>query len=246
MSRRREAAAELDHLEPARHLAERVGEHLAVLARSGSSRPPRAARAAARGCGRRARRASRATSRARPGTPASRPGRRRRPPRPSRSRPRRSGGRSRGCKTGPLRPEPPVRRVRPPIQCGMLRDARRRASTVSVMSSVVALGPRGDDRDELRARRADQGRREALRPPLLVGAGRAQPDPGRRRRGPLLLGLRRQALPRLRVAARQRLDRPPAPEARRGDQGAGRQALHDRPADGDRAALARSRACSPR
>ena len=32
LRRRREAAAELDDLEPARHLAERVGEDLAVLA----------------------------------------------------------------------------------------------------------------------------------------------------------------------------------------------------------------------
>ena len=71
----------------------------------------------------------------------------------------------------------------------------------------------------------------------MVGAGLARPDRRRGRRGTLLLGLRRQALPRLRVAARQRLDRPPAPEGGRGDQGAGRQALHDRPADGDRAAL---------
>ena len=54
-----------------------------------------------------------------------------------------------------------------------------------------------------------------VRPPLVVGAGRGQPDPRRGRRGPLLLGLRRQALPRLRVAARQPLARAPAPEARR-------------------------------
>ena len=39
-------------------------------------------------------------------------------------------------------------------------------------------------------------------------------------------------VPRLRVPARQRQHRPPAPEDHRGDQGAGRQALHDRPADG--------------
>ena len=96
---------------------------------------------------------------------------------------------------------------------------------------------RGDPRDQQRARPAGRRRRQAVRPPLLVGAGRAQPDPRGRRRGPLLLGLRRQALPRLRVAARQRLDRPPASEARGRDQGAGRQALHDRPADGDRGAL---------
>ena len=59
--------------------------------------------------------------------------------------------------------------------------------------------------------------------------------------GRLFLGLRRQPLPGLRLAARQRLDRPPAPEGRRGDQGAGRPALHDRAADGDRRALASSR-----
>ena len=37
----RDAAAELDHLEPARHLAHRVGEHLAVLGASGAARSPR-------------------------------------------------------------------------------------------------------------------------------------------------------------------------------------------------------------
>ena len=72
----------------------------------------------------------------------------------------------------------------------------------------------------------------------MVGAGRDQPDRGRRRRGSLLLGLRGQALPRLRVTARQRQHRPPAPEDHRGDQGAGRQALHDRAADGVGVALA--------
>ena len=63
------------------------------------------------------------------------------------------------------------------------------------------------------------------------------PIAGRGCRGPVLLGLRRQALPRLRLAARQRQHRPPAPEDHRGDQGAGRQAVHDRPADGERVAL---------
>ena len=90
------------------------------------------------------------------------------------------------------------------------------------------------------------GGREGVRPPLLVGAERDQPDPGRRRRGPPLLGLRGQALPRLRLAARQRLDRLRAPEADRRDQGAGGEALHDRPADGDRAALDSSGGCSRR
>ncbi len=72
----------------------------------------------------------------------------------------------------------------------------------------------------------------------MVGAGRDRADRGRRRRRAVLLGLRGQALPRLRVAARQRQHRSPAPEDRRGDQGAGRQALHDRAADGERVALA--------
>ena len=100
------------------------------------------------------------------------------------------------------------------------------------------IAAHGDRSRRIRSWRADQGGREGVRPPLLVGAERDQPDPGRRRGGPPLLGLRRQALPRLRVAARQRLDRLPASEAHRGDQGAGRAALHDRAADGDRAALA--------
>ena len=94
-------------------------------------------------------------------------------------------------------------------------------------------------------READPGARQAVRPPLLVGAGPDQPARRRGRRGPLLLGLRRQPLPRLRLAARQRLDRPPAPEGRRGDQGAGRQAAHDRAADGARDAL-RARAAARR
>ena len=68
---------------------------------------------------------------------------------------------------------------------------------------------------------------DAINPIAVAGGG-----------GALLLGLRRQALPRLRVAARQREHRAPAPEDRRGDQGAGRQALHDRAADGERVALA--------
>ena len=70
-----------------------------------------------------------------------------------------------------------------------------------------------------------------------------RPDPDCRRRGPLLLGLRRQAVPRLRVAARQRLARTPAPEGRRRDQGAGGAPLHDRADDGERAPL-RARAAA--
>ena len=46
-----------------------------------------------------------------------------------------------------------------------------------------------------------------------------------------------QALPRLRLAARQPRARPPASEARRRDQGAGRAALHDRAGRRERQAL---------
>ena len=59
-------------------------------------------------------------------------------------------------------------------------------------------------------------------------AGPDQPAAGRRRRGLLVLGLRGEPLPRLRLAARQRVDRPPAPEDRPGDQGPGRPPLHHR------------------
>ena len=79
-------------------------------------------------------------------------------------------------------------------------------------------------RDGSRSRRADRRGREGVRPLLVVDAGCDQPDRGRRRRGALLLGLRRQALPRLRLTARQRQHRPPAPEDHRRDQGAGGQA----------------------
>ena len=84
----------------------------------------------------------------------------------------------------------------------------------------------------------DRRGREGVRPLLVVGAGPDQPDRGRRRRGTSLLGLRREALPRLRLTARQPQHRAPASEDHPGDQGSGRPALHDRPADGERVALA--------
>ena len=59
--------------------------------------------------------------------------------------------------------------------------------------------------------------------------GLIDPARRRRRRGLVVLGRRRQALPRLLQPARQRQHRPPAPEARRRDPGAGRQAVHGRP-----------------
>ena len=140
----------------------------------------------------------------------------RRPPRRTRSRPRPSAARSPGCRPGRCDPTCPATGL-PPIQwligltavgasCSVVGHARGHCS--------VALGSGdGDRRVEQRAGPADRRGREGVRPPFVVGAGRGQPDPGRRRRGPLLLGLRRQALPRLRVAARQPLARPPASEA---------------------------------
>src|ERR1700730_4394037 len=78
------------------------------------------------------------------------------------------------------------------------------SSVISYLLDVavsVALGsPHGDDRDEPGARTADRGGRKAVRPALLVGAGRAQPDRRGRCGRPLLLGLRRQALSRLCLA----------------------------------------------
>src|SRR5439155_488327 len=79
-----------------------------------------------------------------------------------------------------------------------------------------------------RARPAGRRGREGVRPPLVVRTERAAAHSGRRRGGTPLLGLRREPVPRLRIAARQRLDRPPASQDRRCDQGAGREALHDR------------------
>ena len=76
-----------------------------------------------------------------------------------------------------------------------------------------------------------------VRPALLVGAVADQAAAGGRAPRAPLLGLRGQALPRLLVAAGQRQHRAPAPQAGRGDRGAGAHALHDRPVGGQRQAL---------
>ena len=96
----------------------------------------------------------------------------------------------------------------------------------------------GPERHRPESGRADRRRREGACSLLVVGAERDQPDRRCRGRGSALLGLRRQALPGFRVAARQRQHRPSAPEDHPGDQGSGRQAVHDRAADGERVALA--------
>ena len=59
----------------------------------------------------------------------------------------------------------------------------------------------------------------------------------RRGRGQLPLGLRRQPLSRLLLPAGQRQHRPPAPQGRRGDPGAGGSAVHHRAAARQRRAL---------
>ena len=176
---------------------------------------------------------------------AGRPGRRRLPA-PARAVPvRRRARRVRApdpphARPRPLRPRPraAARRHRAPRR-------RRGGNGVGLSRPLVGSG-HGDDGEQLSARAADRRGREEARPLLVVGAGRDQPDRGRGRRGQALLGLRRQAVPRLRVAARQRLDRLRPPEGRRGDQGAGRAAARR---SGRRWRPSRARgsgSCSPR
>src|SRR5262249_4016058 len=116
---------------------------------------------------------------------------------------------------------------REPARNGLVGPPGGSTSNVSTVGS-----PDGPRRCKPAGRGADPRARQALRPALVVGAERDQPAAGRRGRGSLLLGLRRQPLPRLRLAAGQRLYRPPAPEGGRRDQGAGRPPVHDRPGHG--------------
>ena len=114
----RDAAGELEVLEPARDLTERVRRDLAVL--GGQQRRDARAGACRRGSGSGtgSRCASRATWRASPGRPPWRRRPLRRPPRPTRSRPTSPGAPVAGSKTGPRRPERPAT-CRPPIQWPM-------------------------------------------------------------------------------------------------------------------------------
>ncbi len=126
----REAAAELDHLEPARHLAHRVGEHLAVLGASGAARSPRGARERARGSRRRARRACASESARQAGNAClAPPGRRGRPPRRSRSRRRPTARPSPGCR--PARCGPTARRTGCPAIQWLIGLTAAGASTTS-------------------------------------------------------------------------------------------------------------------
>ena len=74
---------------------------------------------------------------------------------------------------------------------------------------------------------------------------RPRPAGGRRRRGLVVLGRGRQALPRLLVAAGEREHRPPAPEAGRRHQGAGRPRCARSPRSTPTTPAARRPASSP-
>ena len=86
--------------------------------------------------------------------------------------------------------------------------------------------PQSGDEPRPPHRRRDVDERPAARLPLLVGTGADQSGRHRRRRRFLDVGLRRQPLPGLQLAADQRQPRAPAPDARRRDPGSGRPDLH--------------------
>ena len=89
-----------------------------------------------------------------------------------------------------------------------------------------------------------RGDRRALPPPhdlRVVAAVEGRPDPGRARRGRLLLDARGQALPRLQQPADVLEHRPLAPEGGQGDPGAGGGARLREPVPGHRAARAARR-----
>src|SRR5690242_11752551 len=70
---------------------------------------------------------------------------------------------------------------------GWTARASEAASAVTMPPSLARIGSttkegkRGDDRDQSTARTTGRRRREAIRPPLVVRPGRAEPDPGRGR-----------------------------------------------------------------
>ncbi len=114
------------------------------------------------------------------------------------------------------------------------RQVLRRAGGAPLMATV-------DQATEAQVRKDDRD----ARLPLLERPGADRPAARRRGRGLLVLGLRGQPLPRLRLAARQRVDRPPAPEDRAGDQGSGRPALHHRAEPRQRQARRAGARCWP-
>ena len=211
-----------------RAAAEWRADHTRPTTRSRRGRPPRRTPVSPWSCPRRPRRRRKEARRV--------PPRRRRTP----CAVGRAARRARGARRSSRIPRSPSSDPDAPVGSAQSRspsERRRKRATIGRASEAKERGD-GHRRGEPEPRSRDRRGREGVRPLLVVGAGPDQPDRGRRRRGPSLLGLRREAVPRLRLAARQRQHRPPAPEDHPGDQGPGRPALHDRPADGERVALA--------
>ena len=98
--------------------------------------------------------------------------------------------------------------------------ARRRLCTGTTGRPIRSLAP------DLAARAYANDRAHVFHSWSAQGA--ARPARRRRSRGLAVLGRRRATLPRLLEPAGQRQHRPPAPEAGRRDQGAGRPAVHGR------------------
>ena len=126
--------SELDHLEAAGHLADRVGEDLAVLGREEPRDVRRRSSKSSRMRKKMSARFESETARqpGRPPSPRRPPGR---PPRPRRTRPRPDWRPVAGLKTGPLRPEPPDHGL-PPIQW-LMRVSPCCCSVGGVASSVI-------------------------------------------------------------------------------------------------------------
>ena len=167
--------------------------------------------------------------------------------RASHRRVRRSGRRGprRGHRRRPDDREPP-RRQRP-THAGRRRGHRRTRLTqieavrhcAGTKCSLYAIGCIEYDVGHDRARHPPREcvrQRSRSRLPFLERAGRPEPSGGGRRRGQLLLDAGRHPVPRLLQPTRQRQHRPPAPQAGRGDQGAGRPAVHRRPVPRQRCA----------
>ncbi len=119
------------------------------------------------------------------------------------------------------RPRSARRRRRAPAR-GAFGPTRRAIRTRRLATTVLPRDAYADDRAHVFHSWSAQG---ALDPLVVAGA-----------RGQLVLGRGRQPLPRLLQPAGQRQHRPPAPEARRRHQGAGRHAVHDRPVPRQRGA----------
>ena len=175
----RDAARELEVLEAAGHLAQRVGRDLAVLGGQQAPRCPGDGDRRGSGSGTGSRSASRARSRASPGTPPWPRPRPRRAPRPTRGRPTSPAtpwpGRTR-VRAGPTGPRPDGRRSSAPRTEARRTSrpwARRAGSWVPPgrrsggRCQAVTLAPRERAGERYRSAQA------AARPPVRSGAARS-------------------------------------------------------------------------